>query len=58
MTDNFEYGTSASIDRNISEARVLRALAHLHLASYWGNPPLVDHIIGGDARPTNSNHDE
>ena len=58
VTDNFEYGASASIDRNISEARVLRALAHLHLASYWGNPPLVDHIIGGDARPTNSNHDE
>ena len=58
VCDNFEYGTSSQVDRNISEARVLRALAHLHLATYWGTPPLVDHILGGDARPTNSDKAE
>lgn len=58
VIDNFEYGKSAQIDKNISEARVLRALAHLHLATYWGTPPLVDHILGGDARPANSDHAE
>ena len=58
VVDNFEYGNGASIDRNISEARALRAIAYLHLATYWGTPPLVDHIIGGDAQPTNSDHAE
>ena len=58
VTDNFEYGKEASIDRNISEARALRAIAYLHLATYWGTPPLVDHVIGGDALPTNSDHAE
>ena len=58
VIDNFEYGKSAQIDKNISEARVLRALAHLHLATFWGTPPLVDHIIGGDARPTNTDNAE
>ena len=58
VIDNFEYGKSAQVDKNISEARVLRALAHLHLATFWGTPPLVDHIIGGDARPTNSDNAE
>lgn len=58
VIDNFEAGKEASIDRNIAEARALRAIAYLHLATYWGTPPLVDHIIGGDAQPTNSDHAE
>lgn len=58
LIDNFESGKSAKIDRNIAEARVLRALAHLHLATFWGSAPLVDHILGGGARPTNTPNEE
>lgn len=58
LTDNFEYGVSANIDRNISEARVFRAIAHMYLAMYWNNPPLVDHVLTGADRPGNTPHDE
>lgn len=36
-----------------AEARALRAWAHLMLAIGWNCPPLVDHILPGDAKPTN-----
>lgn len=36
-----------------AEARALRAWAHLMLAIGWDCPPLVDHILPGDAKPTN-----
>jgi len=42
--------------RCVAEARVLRAWAHFNLACYWGTPPLVDHVLAGDARPTNCDH--
>ena len=58
LTDHYEYGTSSNIDRNISEARVFRALAHMYLAMYWNNPPLVDHVLTGADRPGNTPHDE
>ena len=58
VIDNFDPGTSSNVARNVAEARVLRAIAYLHLATYWGTPPLVDHVIGGDAQPVNSNHAE
>ncbi len=58
VIDNFDPSSSPSIARNVAEARALRAIAHLHLATYWGTPPLVDHILPGDALPTNSNHEE
>ncbi|MBR5659986.1 MAG: RagB/SusD family nutrient uptake outer membrane protein [Bacteroidales bacterium] len=58
LIDNFNPATSEKIARNVAEARVFRAMAHLHLATYWGTPPKVDHLLAGDARPTNSNHDE
>lgn len=58
VTDHFKYGTSSNIDRYLSEARVLRAWAHLNLAMYWGTPPRVDHVLTGADRPGNTPHDE
>jgi len=62
VIDNF-YGSDGSLcdsptkKRCVAEARVLRAWAHFFLASYWGTPPLVEHVLAGDARPTNCDHD-
>ena len=41
----------------VAEARAIRAWAHFTLATFWGTPPLVDHVLAGDARPTNCDHD-
>ena len=57
ITDHFQYGTSDIKDRVISEARVLRAYIHMMLALGWGTPPLVDHVLAGDALPYNCNTD-
>lgn len=62
VIDNF-YGENGELcdsdvkKRCVAEARVFRAWAHFFLASYWGTPPLVDHVLPGDARPTNCEHD-
>lgn len=53
VIDNFKYGESTVKDRCISEARVIRAFCHMMAAMAWGNPPLVDHVLTGDARPSN-----
>ena len=37
-----------------AEARVLRAYNFFLLACYWGTPPFVDHVLGADETPTNS----
>lgn len=37
-----------------AEARVLRAYNYFLLVSYWGTPPFVDHVLGADETPTNS----
>ena len=58
VIDNFDPSVSASIARNVAEARVLRAIAHLHLATFWGNPPKIDGIIAADVHPTNCDHAE
>lgn len=59
LLDHFTYGQfGAEVDRYISEARVWRAYAYLHLATYWGNPPLVTHVLTGADRPGNTPHDE
>ena len=58
VIDNFDPATSAKVARNVAEARVLRAFAHLHLATFWGNPPKMDHIIEADAHPSNCDHAE
>ena len=61
VLDNF-YGESGELcdspvkKRCVAEARVIRAWAHFTLATFWGTPPLVDHVLAGDARPTNCDH--
>ena len=59
VIDNF-YGESGELmdsqvkKQCVAEARVLRAWAHMQLACYFGTPPLVDHVLDGNAKPTNS----
>ena len=36
----------------LAEARVIRAYAHMMLAIGWNRPPLVDHCLAGNDRPT------
>ena len=61
VLDNF-YGENGELcdtpvkKRCVAEARVVRAWAHFTLATFWGNPPLVEHVLAGDARPTNCDH--
>ena len=62
VIDNF-YGENGELcdsqikKRCVAEARTLRAWAHFTAATFWGTPPLVDHVLAGDARPTNCDHD-
>ena len=61
VIDNF-YGENGELcdsqikKRCVAEARTLRAWAHFTAATFWGTPPLVDHVLSGDARPTNCDH--
>lgn len=61
VLDNF-YGENGELcdspvkKKCVAEARVLRAWAHFTAACYWGTPPLVEHVLAGDARPTNCDH--
>ena len=61
VIDNFwgESGELCDSDvkkRCVAEARTLRAWAHFTAATFWGTPPLVEHVLAGDARPTNCDH--
>jgi len=63
VIDNFwgENGELADSDikkRCAAEARVLRAWAHMELATHYGTPPLVKHVLDGNAKPTNSDKEE
>lgn len=60
VIDNFggDLADSQVKKRCVAEARVIRAWAHLQLAIMFGTPPLVDHVLPGDAKPTNSDHQE
>ena len=61
VLDNF-YGEEGELcdspvkKRCVAEARVIRAWAHFTAATFWGTPPLVEHVLAGDARPTNCDH--
>ena len=61
VLDNF-YGESGELcdsqvkKQCVAEARAIRAWAHFTAATFWGTPPLVDHVLSGDARPTNCDH--
>ena len=52
--ENGELADTPVKKRCVAEARVIRAWAHMQLACFFGTPPLVDHVLAGDARPTNS----
>ena len=64
LLDNYYYNedgepqtpSSAIQKQCVAEARAIRAWAHFTLASWWGTPPLVEHVLSGDARPTNCDH--
>ena len=62
IIDNFYGENGEKCDtpikkRCVAEARTLRAWAHFNAAVFWGTPPLVEHVLSGDARPTNCDHD-
>lgn len=52
ILDNIEP-SSTTKKRVCAEARALRAWCHLMLAIGWNCPPLVDHILPADAKPSN-----
>ena len=52
ILDNVEPETNVK-KRVCAEARALRAWAHFMLTIGWNCPPLVDHILPGDAKPAN-----
>ena len=60
VIDNFggELADSPVKKRCVAEARVIRAWCHMWLATMFGTPPLVDHVLPGDAKPTNSDKEE
>ena len=48
--------SSAIQKQCVAEARAVRAWAHFTAATFWGTPPLVEHVLSADARPTNCDH--
>lgn len=56
--ENGELADTPVKKRCVAEARVIRAWCHMQLACYYGTPPLIDHVLPGDARPTNSDREE
>lgn len=65
LLDNYSFNMVADdeqlnsiVNRSVAEAKVSRAYAHFMLATYWGNPPLVDKMISGDVKPGNTPHDD
>lgn len=56
--ENGELADTPTKKQCVAEARAMRAWTHLQLAKYFYNPPLVDHVLEGDARPTNTDHME
>ena len=52
ILDNIEPTTDIK-KRVCAEARALRAWAHFTLAIGWNCPPLVDHVLSADIKPTN-----
>lgn len=53
VIDHFKESSSTTAKRCVAEARVLRAYIHMMLALGWGNPPKVDHVLGGGDLPEN-----
>ena len=54
LIDHFKDSADTQVKKRcLAEARVMRAYIHLMLAMGWNNPPLVDHVLDGDDRPSN-----
>lgn len=49
---NWEESSDATIKQARAEARLFRALAHFHLATYWGDVILVEEVMNGTERPS------
>jgi hypothetical protein len=50
-----EGGVTATTQRVVAEAKVLRALSYLYLALGWGTPPIVDHVLDpSEEKPGNA----
>ena len=50
-----EKGPTATTQRVVAEAKVLRALSYLYLALGWGTPPIVDHVLDpSEEKPGNA----
>ena len=54
VIEKFKDGDSDFKKQAIAEAKVLRAYNYFQLAMYWGQPPFIDHLLPGDAIPTNN----
>jgi len=56
VIDHFdgELADTPTKKRCVAEAKIIRAYAHLLLAMGWYNPPIVDHVLDGNARPENA----
>lgn len=57
VLDNFKNPSTAFQKQVVAEARVLRAYDFFVLATLWGNPPFVDHVLSGSALPYNCDLD-
>lgn len=49
---------TATMQRCVAEARVMRAFDHMMLGIYWGTPPIVTSVLTGADRPTNAESQE
>ena len=54
VIEYYKEPTTAFQRQAVAEAKVLRAYNFFLLACYWGQPPLVDHLLDANAIPTNS----
>ena len=51
LLENWEESSDATIKQARAEARLFRALAHFHLATYWGDVILAETTMNGTERP-------
>ena len=57
VIDKFKDASTQFQKQAVAEARVLRAYDYFLLANYFDTPPIVDHLLAGDAMPVNSDTD-
>ena len=51
LLENWEESSDPTIKQARAEARLFRALAHFHLATYWGDVIVVEQTMTGAERP-------